>query len=163
MIGSSTICRVCVMVQKTRTAGPAAGVDCDCGGESPAAMDVDKLAARIIYIAGAAADLFGVYLWKECSFQVQRQLKQLMGLPFTKYKTFAMLPKSITFCGCLGFYIHYALLRYTKAISPTVRRTAVSLTAVHALLQPSTTSSSCCSGSKSNLGIPYPFSGSKPN
>ncbi|CAK9201404.1 unnamed protein product [Sphagnum troendelagicum] len=69
----------------------------------------------------------------------------------------------ITFCGCLGFYIHYALLRYTKAISPTVRRTAVSSTAVHALLQPSTTSSSCCSGSKSNLGIPYPFSGSKPN
>lgn len=57
MIGSSTICRVCVMVQKRRTSGPAAGVDCECGGESPAAMDVDKLAARIIYIAGAAADL----------------------------------------------------------------------------------------------------------
>ncbi|CAM6028997.1 unnamed protein product [Sphagnum balticum] len=138
MIGSSTICRVCVMVQKRRTAGPVAGVDRECGGESPAAMDVEKLVARIIYIAGAAADLFGVYIWKECSFQVQVQLKQLMGLPFTKYKrfSFAMLPKSIT---------------------------AVSLIAVRALLQPSTTSSSCCSGSKSNLGIPYPLSGSKPN
>jgi hypothetical protein len=27
-----------------------------------------------------------------------------------------------TFCGCFGFYIHYALLRYTKAISPTMRQ-----------------------------------------
>jgi hypothetical protein len=45
------------MFQKRRTAGPAAGVDCECGGESPAAMDVDKLAARIICITGAAADL----------------------------------------------------------------------------------------------------------
>lgn len=68
-----------------------------------------------------------------------------------------------TFCGCFGFYIHYAFLRYTKAISPTVRQYCSLVNRVHALLQPSTTSSSCCSGSKSNLGIPYPFSGSKPN
>lgn len=60
-------------------------------------------------------------LYSECFVRLGRET------PFTSSEQNLVNWSSVhfrqgTFCGCFGFYIHYALLRYTKAISPTVRQ-----------------------------------------